>query len=106
MPASAEYRKGTGILMVCTFGNLMDVKFWKKSQATAGKLPLKQVIGPDGRMLPVTFGEGPFVSRDNVKAQAAWDQLAGQGINQVRRMPDCSRRTALWSATSSRSSTR
>ncbi|MHB2016484.1 MAG: valine--tRNA ligase [Candidatus Xenobia bacterium] len=81
MPAEhADPEKGTGILMVCTFGDLMDVEFWKKS-----KLPLKQVIGSEGRMLPVRFGEGPFVSRDNARAQATWDQLGGQGINQVRK---------------------
>lgn len=42
----ADPEKGTGILMVCTFGDMMDVEWWKKYQ-----LPLRRVIGHDGRMM-------------------------------------------------------
>ncbi|MDR2685174.1 MAG: valine--tRNA ligase [Rickettsiales bacterium] len=38
--------KGTGIMMICTFGDQDDVAFWKKH-----KLPLKQIIGRDGRIV-------------------------------------------------------
>ncbi|MDR1696792.1 MAG: valine--tRNA ligase [Rickettsiales bacterium] len=44
----ADPEKGTGIMMVCTFGDAEDVKFWK----THG-LPLKQIIGRDGRIINV-----------------------------------------------------
>ena len=43
--------KGTGILMVCTFGDSTDVEWWQEQ-----KLALRQVIGLDGRFVPVTFG--------------------------------------------------
>ncbi len=44
----ADPEKGTGIMMVCTFGDGEDVKFWK----THG-LPLRQIIGRDGRIINV-----------------------------------------------------
>ena len=60
----ADPEKGTGILMVCTFGDLMDVEWWKQSG-----LPVRQVLGRDGRLLPVAFGEPPFDSVDPAAAQ-------------------------------------
>ncbi len=39
----ADPEKGTGILMVCTFGDMEDVRFWEKQ-----KLPLKSIISPEG----------------------------------------------------------
>ncbi|MBR1373043.1 class I tRNA ligase family protein, partial [bacterium] len=49
----AEKDKGTGIMMVCTFGDAADVAWWKQSG-----LPLKQIVGLNGCLLDVTFGEG------------------------------------------------
>jgi len=47
MPSEhADPEKGTGIMMVCTFGDAEDVKFWK-----ANNLPLKQIIGRDGKII-------------------------------------------------------
>jgi len=37
--------KGTGVVMCCTFGDAMDVDWWRDHH-----LPLRRVIGPDGRM--------------------------------------------------------
>ena len=55
----ADPEKGTGILMVCTFGDQTDVQWWKDE-----KLALRQIVGRDGRLVPVTFGEGAFASTD------------------------------------------
>jgi valyl-tRNA synthetase len=76
----ADPEKGTGILMVCTFGDTMDVEWWRASD-----LPLKQLIGLDGRMLPVTFGEAPYESVDPERANEAWAELAGRTVAQARR---------------------
>jgi valyl-tRNA synthetase len=46
----ADPEKGTGVVMVCTFGDQTDVEWWDKF-----KLPLRQVIGRDGHLLPVEF---------------------------------------------------
>lgn len=46
----ADPEKGTGIVMVCTFGDQTDVEWWRNY-----KLPLRQIIGRDGHLLPVYF---------------------------------------------------
>ena len=43
----AEPGKGSGIAMVCTFGDLTDVTWWRELS-----LPTRPVIGRDGRLLP------------------------------------------------------
>lgn len=75
----ADPEKGTGILMVCTFGDIMDVEFWKGSD-----LPLRQVIGRDGRMRRVDWNEPPFVTADPLQAQHAYDQIAGLSAKQAK----------------------
>jgi valyl-tRNA synthetase len=71
--------KGTGILMVCTFGDATDVTWWREQG-----LALRQVIGRDGRLLPVRFGEGVFISRDPEAANRAYGDLAGKTVKQAR----------------------
>ena len=40
-------QKGSGVVMVCTFGDQTDVDWWREQN-----LPLRQVLGKDGRLLP------------------------------------------------------
>lgn len=75
----AEMDKGTGIMMVCTFGDAADVAWWKQSG-----LPIKQIIGLDGRILPNVYGEGAFVSLDVPKAKNYYDQLIGLKVKDAR----------------------
>jgi valyl-tRNA synthetase len=56
------------------------VEFWK----TSG-LPLKQLVGTDGRLMPVTFGEAPFESLDAERARAAYGELKGLTVTQARK---------------------
>jgi valyl-tRNA synthetase len=77
--AHADPEKGTGILMVCTFGDQADVEFWRTQS-----LPLRQLIGPDGRMRHVDFAESPFASEDPARARAAWVELEGKTVKQAR----------------------
>lgn len=77
--AHADPDKGSGILMVCTFGDMMDVEWWKQSG-----LPIRQIIGPDGRLLPVHFGEAPFASELPEKANRAYGALRGLSIDAAR----------------------
>ncbi len=46
----ADPEKGTGIMMVCTFGDAEDVKFWKTHN-----LPLRQIVGRDGKIIDTGF---------------------------------------------------
>ena len=81
LPAEhADPEKGTGILMVCTFGDVHDVDYWKKSG-----LPLKQVITRNGKMASVEFGKGVFNSTNPSAANAVMVQLAGLYIKQARK---------------------
>jgi valyl-tRNA synthetase len=80
MPAEhADPEKGTGILMVCTFGDIADVEFWKRQS-----LPLRQVIGLDGRMRPISFGDAVFESVEPERAGAAYAELLGKNVKQAR----------------------
>jgi hypothetical protein len=47
----ASIEKGTGILMVCTFGDATYVEWWRQFN-----LPLRQVISKDGQLIPCDFG--------------------------------------------------
>jgi valyl-tRNA synthetase len=67
--ASAD--KGTGIAMVCTFGDLTDVTWWRDL-----KLGTRVVLGRDGRFLP----DPP----DGVAAEL-YQGLAGQSVAAARK---------------------
>ncbi len=46
----ANPEKGTGVVMVCTFGDQTDVEWWLEFG-----FPLRQIVGRDGHLLPVHF---------------------------------------------------
>ncbi len=71
--------KGTGILMVCTFGDATDVTWWREQ-----KLPLRQIIGRDGRLVAVTFGSDAFPSRDAETANARYAAIVRKGVGGAR----------------------
>ncbi|MBO5997903.1 MAG: valine--tRNA ligase, partial [Alphaproteobacteria bacterium] len=75
----AEMDKGTGIMMVCTFGDAADVAWWKQSG-----LPIKQIIGLDGRIIKQEYGKGNFVSLNVEKAKKYYDEIAGLKVKQAR----------------------
>jgi valyl-tRNA synthetase len=65
---AAEPDKGAGIAMVCTFGDLTDVIWWRELQ-----LPVRSIVGRDGRLLrdtPAWLAPEP--------AAAAYAELAGK----------------------------
>jgi len=81
LPADhADPEKGTGILMVCTFGDIHDVEWWKQSD-----LPLKQIIGRNGKLREIVFGEAPFHSDNSVAAQTAYDELKGLFVKKAQK---------------------
>jgi valyl-tRNA synthetase len=65
---AAEPDKGAGIAMCCTFGDLTDVQWWRELQ-----LPVRTVIGRDGRLLRDT---PEWLSAP--AAAAAYADLAGK----------------------------
>src|SRR5262245_4910885 len=75
----ADPKRGTGILMVCTFGDQTDLLWWRDHA-----LALRQLVGRDGRLAPVEFGSAAFPSEDPRAAQAFYAELAGKPVNRAR----------------------
>src|SRR3546814_10439379 len=69
----ADPEKGTGIAMICTFGDTTDVTWWRELS-----LPVRAIVQRDGRLRPITWGDDTFPSTDPAAAQTAYDQLAGK----------------------------
>ena len=68
----ANPEKGTGMAMICTFGDVTDVTWWRELG-----LPVRAVLQPDGRLRPVTWGAEGWPSDAPAEAQAAYDRMAG-----------------------------
>jgi len=75
-----DREKGSGILMVCSFGDATDVQWWREQS-----LALRQVIGRDGTLVPVEFGGGAFPSLDPALANQAYAQLAGTKLKEAQK---------------------
>jgi valyl-tRNA synthetase len=72
--------KGTGLVMVCTFGDLTDVTWWRELA-----LPVRSLLDPDGRLAGVAWGSPGWESADEEAARAHYAELEGKTINQARR---------------------
>ncbi|MFN2522676.1 MAG: valine--tRNA ligase [Mycobacteriales bacterium] len=68
----ADPEKGSGIAMICTFGDLTDVIWWRELD-----LPVRSILGRDGRILPTP--------PDGVPAQP-YDQLVGKSSKQAQKL--------------------
>jgi valyl-tRNA synthetase len=66
----AQPDKGTGIAMVCTFGDLNDVVWWREFD-----LPTRTVIGFDGRI-----ATEPPAAITSDEGRAAYAELAGKTV--------------------------
>ncbi len=75
----ADPEKGTGVVMICTFGDADDVAWWQQSG-----LPVKQILGRDGTLLPIDFGEEPFSSLRAGVAQKNYEMLVGKRVKKAR----------------------
>ncbi|MFP5318384.1 MAG: valine--tRNA ligase [Acidimicrobiia bacterium] len=67
----AEPSKGTGLAMICTFGDTTDVQWWRELG-----LATRAIVGRDGRIVdapPAGVEDGP-----------AWDRLRGRTAKQAR----------------------
>ncbi|HXC19196.1 MAG TPA: valine--tRNA ligase, partial [Acidimicrobiales bacterium] len=76
----ADPDKGTGVAMICTFGDTTDIVWWRELN-----LPTRALIGRDGRFLPADFAVEGWDVRDPELAQEFYDrEVAGKTINQAR----------------------
>ncbi len=76
----ADPEKGTGILMVCTFGDATDVIWWREEG-----LELRQLVGKNGRLAEVTFGEEGFESLDPEAANRFYAEISGKTVKQAQK---------------------
>ena len=66
----AQKDKGSGIAMICTFGDVTDVVWWRELD-----LPNRTIIGPDGRII----ADPPAILSTDA-AKAAYAELAGKTV--------------------------
>jgi valyl-tRNA synthetase len=71
----ADPEKGTGLVMVCTFGDTTDVTWWRDL-----RLETRPVVGRDGRLLA-----SPPAGITSEAGRAAYAELAGLTARQARR---------------------
>jgi valyl-tRNA synthetase len=76
----ADPEKGSGIAMICTFGDTTDVVWWRELS-----LPVRAIVQRDGRLRPVTFGEPGWEAADIAQAQARYDEIAGRTVKQAQK---------------------
>ena len=76
----ADPKKGTGILMICTFGDMEDVHFCQKQ-----KLETLQIIDEHGFLAELDFAKAPFKSKTPSTAQSYYSHLKGLRVQQARK---------------------
>ncbi|HEV7210073.1 MAG TPA: valine--tRNA ligase [Mycobacteriales bacterium] len=70
----ADPEKGSGIAMICTFGDLTDVTWWRELN-----LPTRPMLGRDGRVLPL-----PPPGLDSPHGRARFEELVGATVFTAR----------------------
>ena len=73
-------KKGTGILMICTFGDMEDAAFCLKHS-----LPVGQLIDEQGFFIDINFNKGFFKSEKVSEAKANYSHLIGLRVWQARK---------------------
>jgi valyl-tRNA synthetase len=71
----ADPEKGTGIAMICTFGDTTDVTWWRELQ-----LPTRAILGTDGRIKP----DAPDALSD--AGRTAYAEIAGKTVKQAQKL--------------------
>jgi valyl-tRNA synthetase len=71
----ADPEKGTGIAMICTFGDVTDVVWWREL-----RLPTRSVMGRDGRLIP----DPPDWEASDPDAAARYRELGGKTVKRAR----------------------
>ena len=68
----ADPEKGSGIAMICTFGDTTDVTWWREL-----RLPVRAIVQQNGTLGEVRFGTPGWESEDATRAQEAYAHLQG-----------------------------
>ena len=76
----ADPAKGTGILMICTFGDMEDVRFCQKE-----KIEALQMIDEKGFLMDLDFTQGLFKSENCAEAQSYYSHLKALRVQKARK---------------------
>jgi valyl-tRNA synthetase len=76
----AQPDKGTGVAMVCTFGDTTDVTWWRELD-----LPTRTIVGRDGRLRPIEWGTDTWPTERPDEASHAYVKLEGRTVDEARR---------------------
>ncbi len=76
----AEPEKGSGIAMICTFGDMTDVTWWRELS-----LPTRTVVQRDGLLGPAPFGAPGWESSCAEDARRHYAELQGKNVKQAQR---------------------
>ena len=76
-----DMEKGTGILMVCTFGDNVDVQWWKEE-----KLNTRIIVNKYGRLKKVDFKNENFKSLSPEKANKFFQELENKNLKQAKKI--------------------
>jgi valyl-tRNA synthetase len=68
--ALADPQKGSGIAMICTFGDLTDVTWWRELS-----LPVRPIVQADGTLRAVQWGGPGWETVNAARAQRHYDGL-------------------------------
>ena len=77
--ALADPAKGSGIAMICTFGDTTDVTWWRELG-----LLVRAIIQADGTLRPLTWGTPGWESIDAARAQRLYDELTRLSASKAR----------------------
>ena len=75
----ADPEKGTGVAMICTFGDVTDVLWWRELS-----LPVRAVILPNGTFREIAWGSAGWESVDAARAHEHYAPLAHLSANKAR----------------------
>ncbi len=75
----ADPEKGSGVAMICTFGDSTDVTWWRELS-----LPTRTIVGRNGRLRAVPWGDEGWASEDAAAAARAYGEIEGRTVSQAR----------------------
>ena len=74
-----DMEKGTGILMVCTFGDNVDVQWWKDE-----KLNTRIIVNKYGRLKNIDFKDKNFKSLNPENANKFYQEIENKNLKQAK----------------------
>ena len=82
----AEIEKGTGAVMVSTWGDIADVTWWRELRHNGSKLPARCILNKDGKILIDTPTKWDVDCVDVKEADLKYREISGKYAKQAKRV--------------------